>query len=636
MPPLVAAWLEVSIKLVEGHVPPYSSAATTTMIVVSFQGMVGQFVGSYKVLRLIGEGGMGAVYEAVNDSIERRVAIKILHAEAARREQLVARFFNEARAANRIDHPSMVQINEHGQLPDGTAYIVMELLKGETLAQHLRGQGGQPPVSIALQIAWQVATGLAAAHLKGIIHRDLKPGNLMLVPDPLVPGGVRVKILDFGIAKLISDSNHAKTASQLVMGTPTYMSPEQCKGAGAVDDKADVYSLGVILYEMLAGRPPFIAEGAGELIGMHLFQQPPPIEQNTVGVPENVCSLIRLLLTKDRSARPAMADVVKELAKFIADNSITVPPNQPPKPPSEIPFTQLLRPNTLHQSPTVFSIEMTREQTQLRQHRRFKRLAIAALASITVAASAGAFWMRKQWLQTGASAGQSSLPLQDVQPTSSNPPILTPAQPEIPLQDAQPTSPNLSIGASAKSRIPPTSSNSPVKLSTVFDVPTRLEASGSRTTPKSQPLNPDPPEKKAATAATRTKSPLPPETRGGSDQPTSETKLAPVSEDQTALTVAETYLRQGRYDQAIQVARGQGIAPTEYAQAWRIIGAAACRKKDPVGAYEAWSHLSAANRRQIEADCAAAQTVLRPVPGQQQPAAAAVEAQEPSQSPPRY
>lgn len=271
-------------------------------------------IGAYKLLRKIGEGGMGAVYEALQESIERRVAIKILQPEYARDAEITKRFFNEARAANRIDHPSLVQIHEHGHLPEGTAYIVMEYLKGETLAQRMRQLGGRVPERLALQIAWQVATALTAAHDKAIVHRDLKPANLMLVPDPLGPGGERVKVLDFGIAKLVAEAHQGKTAGSLVMGTPTYMSPEQCRGAGAVDEKTDVYSLGIILFEMLVGRPPFVSAGAGELLGMQLFQPVPSILELAPDVHPDTAAFTLTLLSKDRSQRPSMREVAQHLA----------------------------------------------------------------------------------------------------------------------------------------------------------------------------------------------------------------------------------------------------------------------------------------------------------------------------------
>lgn len=268
-------------------------------------------LGPYRVVRQLGEGGMGSVYEAVNDSVERRVAIKFLRADSADDPEVVRRFLNEARATNRIDHPSIVQIHESGRLPDGTPYLVMELLRGETLQSRM--QRGQLGTRATLQIAWQIADALAAAHKRGIVHRDLKPSNLMLSPDPLVQGGERVKVLDFGIAKLVVEGHRGATRSQLVMGTPVYMSPEQCRGAGAVSAKTDVYALGIILYEMLAGQPPFIAAGVGELIGSHLFCPPPNLAERLPGLPVEVASFVMSLLAKEPESRPGMQEVANHL-----------------------------------------------------------------------------------------------------------------------------------------------------------------------------------------------------------------------------------------------------------------------------------------------------------------------------------
>jgi serine/threonine protein kinase len=208
-------------------------------------------IGPYRVIRQLGKGGMGVVYEAVHDAIERRVAIKVLHPEYAKDRETAARFFNEARAVNRIEHPSLVQISDYGHTGEGTAYLIMEFLRGESLADRLdrlRAAGQRLAVTEVVRITWQIADALRAAHAKQIVHRDLKPGNLMLVRDPIAPGGERVKVLDFGIAKLMENGTR-RTSTGAVMGTPLYMSPEQCRGAGEVDERSDVYSLGAMLYE---------------------------------------------------------------------------------------------------------------------------------------------------------------------------------------------------------------------------------------------------------------------------------------------------------------------------------------------------------------------------------------------------
>ncbi|HEY4238934.1 MAG TPA: serine/threonine-protein kinase [Kofleriaceae bacterium] len=262
----------------------------------------GTQVGAYTVVQRIGEGGMGAVYLAEHTALRRRAAIKILHAEYSHRADVVARFFNEARAATAIDDPGIVQIFDFGQHTDGTVYLVMELLNGESLEQRLRRERALP-ISDVLRFVRQAASTLGAAHARGIVHRDLKPENLYAVRDPEVPGGERAKILDFGIAKLGGSLGEGKTNTQAVLGTPAFMSPEQCRGAGQVDHRSDLYSLGCVLYALLTGRPPFDAEGAGEIIAMHLRELPMPPSVLRGGVPPELDSIVMRCLAKDPAHR---------------------------------------------------------------------------------------------------------------------------------------------------------------------------------------------------------------------------------------------------------------------------------------------------------------------------------------------
>src|SRR5262245_23764831 len=210
----------------------------------------GAVVGAYRLVRQLGAGGMGEVWLAEHTMIGRRAAIKVLHEAVSRRPEIVGRFFNEARAATAISDPGIVQIFDFGQHTTGDAFIVMEMLEGETLELRLR-RSGALRVPDALRLLRQVAASLGAAHARGIVHRDLKPDNIFVVPDPEAVGGERTKILDFGIAKLAGQGVGVKTQTSAVMGTPTYMSPEQCRGAGEVDQRSDIYSLGCILYEIL-------------------------------------------------------------------------------------------------------------------------------------------------------------------------------------------------------------------------------------------------------------------------------------------------------------------------------------------------------------------------------------------------
>jgi len=185
----------------------------------------------------------------------------------------------------------------------------------------MKRQGGRLSIPEALRLLRQIAAALAAAHAKGIIHRDLKPDNIMIVPDPEAPGGERAKVLDFGIAKVLQDpaasgdpmEQSSQTRTGMMVGTPLYMAPEQCRGGSNIDDKADVYSLGVMLYRMLCGRPPFIGEGSGAVMAMHIYEPPPPLRQFEPSIPEDLAAMVHRLLVKDPKARPPMLKVAQEL-----------------------------------------------------------------------------------------------------------------------------------------------------------------------------------------------------------------------------------------------------------------------------------------------------------------------------------
>src|SRR5262245_9372543 len=195
---------------------------------------------------------MGTVYLGEHILLGRRAAIRTLLPTLSSNREIVDRFFNEARAISAISDPGVVQIFDFGYHVDGTAYIVMEVLEGESLATRLERMGKLPLVD-ALRLARQLSSSLAAAHTRRIIHRDLKPGNVFVIRDPEVPGGERTKILDFGICKL-GDPEHAHTTlTGTMLGTPVYMSPEQCRGAGRVDHRSDIYSLGCVLFHMIVG-----------------------------------------------------------------------------------------------------------------------------------------------------------------------------------------------------------------------------------------------------------------------------------------------------------------------------------------------------------------------------------------------
>lgn len=275
----------------------------------------GLIFGNFQTVRKIGEGGMGIVYEARHRRIGRRAAIKIMHKELAQNEEYAARFLNEARAVNIIQHRGLVEISEYGKLKDGTLFIVIEYLQGQSLWDRFteKKKFGEAEVT---HLAVQIARALAAAHEKGIVHRDLKPENIMLVPDPVTPEQDWVKILDFGIAKVdpkvreaVGKTPKRRTQAGSIMGTPDYMAPEQFGGAEEVDGRADVFSLGVILYELLAGEPPY----TGTPLKL-LKQAIRPLGQVCPSLSRRLVTLIDRMLAVDAAKRPTMAQVAQELS----------------------------------------------------------------------------------------------------------------------------------------------------------------------------------------------------------------------------------------------------------------------------------------------------------------------------------
>ena len=272
----------------------------------------GRAFGNYRIVRLLGEGGFGEVYLAENPLLDRRAAVKVLHTGLAKDAELVRRFLNEARAASAIRHPNIIEVFDAGLTPEGAPYIFMEFLEGISLQRCLADEG-RLTVARVLQIARQAGSALGAAHAAGIVHRDLKPENLFLLPD--APGAERVKILDFGIAK-IRRSGFAggtlRTQSGLIMGSPAYMSPEQCKDSADVDLRSDIYSFGVIIYEALAGRTPFVAATGTEMLVMHLTASPPPLRLEDV--PAHLEAAVMRALAKERADRfDSVAAFVKAL-----------------------------------------------------------------------------------------------------------------------------------------------------------------------------------------------------------------------------------------------------------------------------------------------------------------------------------
>ncbi|MEO8701846.1 MAG: serine/threonine-protein kinase, partial [Kofleriaceae bacterium] len=259
-------------------------------------------IGKYELGRKLGQGSFGLVYVAQDTKLDREVAIKLVHPSLVANAEVVRRFVVEARSAAKIVHPGIVTVYECGQVDD-VAYIAMELLHGESLSDRL-ARAGQLAAETAAEIGRQLASALEAAHRAGVIHRDLKPDNIFLVTDPAMPEGERVKVLDFGIAKLAGlPASAVQTQSLMVFGTPRYMSPEQCRSAAQTDHRSDIYTLGCILFELVVGAPPF--DGAvGDVMAKHIMIAPPTPRSAIGEIPAYLDELIGKMLAKDPAHRP--------------------------------------------------------------------------------------------------------------------------------------------------------------------------------------------------------------------------------------------------------------------------------------------------------------------------------------------
>jgi serine/threonine-protein kinase len=297
----------------------------------------GQLVGSHRVARLVGRGGMGEVYLAVQPEIGSRVAIKILAPQCALNPQLVERFFAEARAVNVIRHENIVNMIDLAYLPDGRPYIVMEFLDGAPLSD-LIARKGPLPLGSAVMLVQEVLDVLGSVHARGITHRDLKPDNVF------VTAAGRVKVLDFGIAKLAPElqARDIATRTGALLGTPHYMSPEQARTRPA-DHRSDLYSTGVILYEALTGRRPFEADALYELLRQHIEQPPPSLRPLRPDLPPALEQVVLRALQKDPALRFQSA---ADFARALAECSRSLAPDsfQSLARPAPAPFTTHARP----------------------------------------------------------------------------------------------------------------------------------------------------------------------------------------------------------------------------------------------------------------------------------------------------
>jgi serine/threonine-protein kinase len=370
--------------------------------------MLGRVVNNYEIQALIGEGGQGTVYLALHPFMGRKAAIKVMRKSLVEDESMVARFLNEALAANNIGHPHIIDIIDAGRLPpaDGEAaglpYLMMEHLEGETLGARLR-RVGKLTLADALPLLEQTCAALGAAHGKGIVHRDLKPENLYLTRDA---GGERLKVLDFGIAKLLRPLGPLEVQTDgALFGTPTYMSPEQCRGtASEFDPRIDIYALGAIAFEMLAGRPPFTSTATGDLLVMHVSQPPPPLRDFSPEVPDGIAAAIDRALAKTPEARFSSMQDFWAALHWAAPWIPSVMPSGPAAP---------LPPKTL-----------------IQRVRRWPRAALA-LASAAVLLAATGLWLARKRPPASASSS-SSPPAPTITPLPPRPSPPSPPPPKPP------------------------------------------------------------------------------------------------------------------------------------------------------------------------------------------------------------
>ncbi|MBA2543729.1 MAG: serine/threonine protein kinase [Deltaproteobacteria bacterium] len=406
----------------------------------------GYKLGDYVVEEKIGQGGMGSVYRAVHPVIGKYAAIKVLDGALGAEQYNFERFIDEARVVNQIGHPNIVDVFAFGETADGRSYLVMELLKGETLRARMDRAIVDPEAPLELpeicEIVRPLIRALQAAHENNVIHRDLKPDNVFLVE---VHGEVPiVKLLDFGIAKPSSVEHRvAKTATGALVGTPLYIAPEQAKGR-EIDSAADVYSLGGMLFELLCKRPPFVADNAMEIVAKHLME-PPPRASSLVPVPAVLDDLVLAMLAKEPVHRPLLPavikviDTVKNLPVAVRDRPATSPemmqpydsdlgirPWEPQPTPTPVPMRPRSEPMISHDRPTAIGGPVT-EFTRVKSTRWKWLLPICVLAAGAIAFA----------ITSAAGGGADELPESTVEPAPARPPSAEPP-PAPPKTDERP------------------------------------------------------------------------------------------------------------------------------------------------------------------------------------------------------
>ncbi|MDQ3172481.1 MAG: serine/threonine protein kinase [Acidobacteriota bacterium] len=382
--------------------------------------VAGQVVGHYQIVAPLGKGGMGEVYLASDTKLDRKVALKLLPAEFTNHKDLLRRFIQEAKAASSLNHPNIITIHEIGQT-DGVHFIATEFIDGQTLKQRMTR--ARLKFADVLDVSIQVASALQAAHAAGLVHRDIKPENIMLRPDGYV------KVLDFGLAKLTEKSSQSKaSASEVdtmvrghtkpgtVLGTVDYMSPEQARGK-VLDQRTDVFSLGIVLYEMAAGRMPFAAATSVDTLVSILEKEPPPLDEYAPEVPAEFQRIISKALRKDREERyQTIKDLLIDL-KTLKEELSFAQKLERSRPPRSSAGLSIKRAAT--EAPTTIQtrvVAATADPSALRSVRPNRRLVPVALVGLVLAGLAivgAVLWQR------GASRPAATMPATAVQRTVS-------------------------------------------------------------------------------------------------------------------------------------------------------------------------------------------------------------------------
>jgi serine/threonine-protein kinase len=370
-------------------------------------------VDKYRIIRLLGRGGMGSVYESHHATLERRFAIKFMLPEYAANREILRRFENEAKAAGRLEHANIAAVTDFGRAQDASPYLVMEYLSGQDCAKLLASLGPLP-VARAANLVFQACFGLAVAHKAGIVHRDIKPENLFVTDAG--DGSDLVKVLDFGIAKLRTPNASAVTGSGTAMGTFFYMSPEQVRDAGKVDERADVWALGVVLYELLTARKPFDGTDATKIMYQIVFEQPEPLGKLRPELPPELTALIEKAIRKDPSERFAsVMNLAEAIGPFTGRSTLRPAGAASEKPASK--RTRASAPNVIHVTTSHASVATlsTISSSPSNKSATLRRVVIAAAVALVVAVIGTIAWNSSHTASATSRVAASSMELPTAQ-----------------------------------------------------------------------------------------------------------------------------------------------------------------------------------------------------------------------------